>query len=571
MIEASVSSATVMEHSSSAPQWGTMSRKVFDYGLLLVLVAPNLLWMCLDRGRWNTDTSSYALDALRLNHALGDTTVSWSGVMLYISSPKPPILPWVGQFFVPVGRLIGSVDVGLLLMIFIAQYVCLLFLYAAFAALFHERFYALMGCLIVASAPFFTGINKQFFVQPVQLTAVSWFIYIMVFSRKWDSAFIILQLIAASSFAMLTTTSSPAYCIVPGTLALYEATKKRKTGIEIENRHVALFVIGLFFLIPTFLWYLGNFPHAVAYGRSALNWWPGAATDGGYVQRFLYWVGLMRQGFVLPFVQALVAIAAVWASLNYWNKNRRESDRVCFGAFFALVQIVFVLVLFAMAATEVARYLLPLIGYFALICIWSIAQIDKRWVANTMVAAFLLQFGTGILNDFNIVQMWDGYWARPLQLQPDRVFTLMETIRQIAVGQTKPIVLGTGSLLFSNLDIDYYSAKVDPEYLDKTFSDALPDYRMIELMFTKGSEASAPDVDDIWAEILAAEPAYVVVMNRQLRLLYRSGSNGPWAKIVARTIEISERIAGSNDFRKAEVAHRTPELEIYELNDRTSQ
>jgi hypothetical protein len=92
------------------------------------MVLPNLVWILLDRGKWVSDTSLYALNATSLHHTLLHDTPAWWGEMLAIS-PKPPVLPWVGQFFVAVGRLIGNIDIGLLLVIFAAHYGGLWLLY----------------------------------------------------------------------------------------------------------------------------------------------------------------------------------------------------------------------------------------------------------------------------------------------------------------------------------------------------------------------------------------------------------------------------------------------------------
>ena len=223
--------------------WPTRN-DVADCGLLFLMVSPNLVWILLDRGKWISDTSLYALHATRLHHVLLHDTANWWSEMLAVS-PKPPILPWVGQFFVALGRLIGNIDIGLLLIIFAAQYAALCFLHRTLIAAVHQRSLALLGCLAVASTPMFIRLSTQFYVQTVQLLAVCWFLYIMVSSRSRDSLLTVLHLAAASSLAMLAIISAPIYCFVPALIALGHAWSNRRVGIRVRAAHLGMFLVAV--------------------------------------------------------------------------------------------------------------------------------------------------------------------------------------------------------------------------------------------------------------------------------------------------------------------------------------
>jgi hypothetical protein len=67
------------------------------------------------------DESLYARASLELFRTLLRSPVAWMHGLLDVYPTKPNGLIWVGQFFVPVGYLMGSVDKGLLLSVWITQ------------------------------------------------------------------------------------------------------------------------------------------------------------------------------------------------------------------------------------------------------------------------------------------------------------------------------------------------------------------------------------------------------------------------------------------------------------------
>ena len=200
-----------------------------NYLLLLLMTLPNLVWAILNRGAWPSDACPYGIAALRISYARGYGGATWWRAMLNTDVNHPPLLSWIGQLFVPIGRLLGEIDAGLLIVPFIAQYLALVLVFEALRGLFGSRKLALLGCLVLASTPIFIGVGKQFVVQPLQLFVVAWFVYIVARAREIGTrASILLHLTAASALAMLTMLSTPSFCAVLGLTALVEALKGGK-------------------------------------------------------------------------------------------------------------------------------------------------------------------------------------------------------------------------------------------------------------------------------------------------------------------------------------------------------
>jgi len=87
----------------------------------LTLLLPALIWTLVNRAPFSGDESVYARASLELFRTLLRSPTDWPGLVLSIYPWKPNALIWIGQAFVPAGHLLGSVDTGLLLSVWIAN------------------------------------------------------------------------------------------------------------------------------------------------------------------------------------------------------------------------------------------------------------------------------------------------------------------------------------------------------------------------------------------------------------------------------------------------------------------
>src|SRR5262245_49330944 len=103
----------------------------FGLALAFVLVGPNLLWILLDRQPFGGDQSEYGTVSIRLYETLTRFPRQWPIAMLEAIPHRGPGIVWLGQFFVPFGYLIGSVDKAHLVSIWIELFIGLWLVYAA--------------------------------------------------------------------------------------------------------------------------------------------------------------------------------------------------------------------------------------------------------------------------------------------------------------------------------------------------------------------------------------------------------------------------------------------------------
>jgi hypothetical protein len=509
------------------------------------MVSPNLVWILLDRGRWVSDTSLYGLNATRLHHTLVHDTANWWSHMFAIGA-KPPFLPWLGQFFVAVGRFIGNIDAGLLLIIFAAQCGALWFLHKTLMTALRERSLALLGCLAVASAPMFILLSTQFYVQTVQLLAVCWFLYIMVSSRNWDSVLTFLHLAAASAFAMLLIISSPAYCVIPALIALGHAWANRTLRVHVRGAHVGMFLVAVVLTTLAALWYLKNFQEAFAYGQLGVSWVYGANVRDVFLLKLGEWIKYTFYGFA---VSAFISLLVPWASVIYLRKENRPWGGEAALMLLLGVQIALILLSVTSAAQQTFRYVLTLVAYFAVLGSWSLSQINKSWLRNSVVVALGLQL---VIANVGLYLWDDQLFAR----NRHRYVAALDAITQATADDAPDTVwLGIGELGVFAFDAAYHASKSDDYHHGSP-----PEYRSIETSLTS-SEIDG-DVEALWKRIEASQGADIVLLRDPPPPPDEGSAHDMWQLVIQGTLEISNRVRKSPKFEKM----ATPdswELEIY--------
>jgi len=128
-------------------------------GLLAVLfVLPSAAWLVLDRQAWLWDPAWYGEVSVELYYHLTHNIHYWPRAMINAFGQKAPGIAWLGQLFVPLGRLLGSVDDGLLISILLTQALALAVTGLAIWHLTRRAPVAAAGMAAMASGPLFVGL-----------------------------------------------------------------------------------------------------------------------------------------------------------------------------------------------------------------------------------------------------------------------------------------------------------------------------------------------------------------------------------------------------------------------------
>ncbi len=364
-------------------------------GLAIAVLLPSLAWLALDRSVWPWDQAWFARHTVELYEALRSDPRAWVAAMLQATPLKPPVVAWIGQFFVPVGAAIGNVSASLLLSVWITNVAALALVFRALMEMTGQRARAATaGLLFVAAAPIFVGLATQYLAEAAQTLAVAWFVFILGRARAWGRSELGAHLVAASAFAMLAKTTSPVFCAAPGVVALFELLRSPRQVVPgARTNSWPWWALASALTLAAVGWYWRNFetvvlhvttaslgPVAELYGKR--DTFPGGVRD---------WWLLLRQVFALRVVGFLIGALALVAGIRRLRRNRGDADpRLDVGALAGLAGIVLTIAVFALSPVREPRYLAPLLPLAAVAVCWSVVNAG-HWAIHLLIAALGVQ------------------------------------------------------------------------------------------------------------------------------------------------------------------------------------
>ena len=109
----------------------------------------------------------YGKNSVELFFNLIYRPIDWIFQMLDVLAGAAPGVSWFGQFFVLLGYLLGSIDVGLLLSIWMTQALTLMLMYRSVWELSgNNQLVTITGCVLIASAPFSSACHTSTSLNP---------------------------------------------------------------------------------------------------------------------------------------------------------------------------------------------------------------------------------------------------------------------------------------------------------------------------------------------------------------------------------------------------------------------
>jgi hypothetical protein len=449
-------------------------RGAFLFTVLLLL--PSLYWVVRDRSVWAFDQSWYGEVSVDLYYAFSNDWGAWRKLMLGAFATKAPGIAWLGQFFIPLGKQIGSIDLALHLSVLLCQFVTLLLVYKTGRAICPDRgrLAPFAGCLLVGSAPMFVGMSHQYLTEPLQTMAVAWVVYIAVASPGWPRLQILAQLIAAGSVAMLAKASSPSYCFLPGLLAaatLLPGKRVVRPAGRLRGLAVLLCLLaGGVLLAAALAWYRKNWgtvranAYEVSLGEVALHY--GRKEPFLTKMTFWLWTGA-REGLFTPllFDATLFLTAAgflAWLTRRGSGEGQALPARSNVVALTSLFHVGLVLSMASLAIPQETRYLLPLAPSLAVLAVWSLARVKRREVAIAFALLGLLQWGFVHGITLGLLEHRLDYWLLAYDGNASRA---AEVARAVALVSNDDRANGRYSIVgvelpwFNANNFGYYGAK----------------------------------------------------------------------------------------------------------------
>ncbi len=363
-----------------------------------LLTVPNLAWIRLDESVWPWDPSWYGEVAVELWYALVREIGRWPDAMAGAFGSKAPGVAWLGQFFVPIGQSIGSIEKGLLLSVVLCQFATLLVIWRFVREWIPDRpLVAVFALLATGSAPLFVALSHRFFAEMLQLTAISWMFWLAAAAPRMSRARLTGHLALALPAAMLAKVSSPLYVLAPLLVILHRwlSAKGWSSAEDRRSRLAALFLTGAVLVGGCAAWYASNLPAVSAFVRYA-------ATSEGYGQagpllgKSLYWLRALRSNFF--YVWASYGLAALLLTgLGLRLATRHRLGRPTLATYrpalaaACFLQLVLVLVAFSLNRNEEHRYLLPILPAVVGLVSWGLASTRSNVLAAAAVVVMAVQ------------------------------------------------------------------------------------------------------------------------------------------------------------------------------------
>jgi hypothetical protein len=377
------------------------------YSLLVLMIAPSVVWVFFDNSVWPWDQAWYGQMSVELYYKMAHFFPDWYPAMIKAFASKAPGIAWLGQFFVPFGFYIG-VERALLLSVIIAQFIALAVIFKIIFSLTSSREISLMGSLAMASAPLFIGMGHQYFVESLQLLAVVFFVYIAAKGKDWSKYDQIATLLAALAFAMIVKISTPLYVFLPALVILRNIWTS--FGLEAKEDFFSRKLLKFFayagsigFLAMTVNWYAVNGGHILKFmketssGSVAMLY--GAKMP--FFSKLAYWMGAVEKGYFIPSVFVALSIIIVLAVGALYLKKVNFSNRKL--NFFALISVgsfAAVIAFFSLQVNEETRYLLPLLVYPVIMMSWILFYLKDKQITYLFLVLFLFQFF--IINGYSL-------------------------------------------------------------------------------------------------------------------------------------------------------------------------
>ncbi len=481
----------------------TSNKYATAFSVAFIFILPSLVWIALDKGLWRGDPCGYALGSVALYKELLTDLPMWPRYLF--GGYKAPFILWIGQLFVAFGYFIGSVDFALLLIPLLSTFITLVLLFKSFESFFKNKLIALCGCLAVAASPLFSGLSTGFWIEPIQIAVISWFVFALTRADRWSFYFALSQFIIAGSLAMLIKFSSPLYIIGPS-VAFWYIVFKNRPSYNISKKDLLYLSFAFLCFLPAAVFYLANFKALIAFAQFA-----GASPlFGSDIPKLTLWLEYVSNGVFQETTFGLFIFLSVLGII----KTIRVRAYSNFDIFFmvALFQITVFFIAWMRTTNGDSRYFLPAMPYFAFLIGWSITVINNRIVTALSAGIFLLHFirVTGFTFGWNELS-YSYVKIRPVIKEREKEMRIIHDII--------PMVKRDSAIIF-DVEPQFGPAEFQYEFAKKNLKanwlGACIDISAFFNYKNQDIDTSQINIDTVWQKLLVHHPDYYITWNSRM-------------------------------------------------------
>ncbi len=470
-----------------------------------LLILPSVVYVALDQSVWPWDPASYGEHALSLYLKL--LHGHWLYAMFHISGPHAPGIEWLGQWLIPLERWTGSTERALLLLTLFCQAATIALLWATLRELTGGALLpTIAGCLFVAAAPIYVGLSTKFFVEPMQLAAVTGLLWTAAGSTRLPRTTTLLALLLWGSAAMLAKITTPLYCFVPAAAAIWNL-RRPPTQPDLARGStmpsLLLGSVGLALAAMVAAWYQVNFRALLDFAAMASS--SSTAELYGHRASFLVKVAGWFQDAGPCFTRwdlgiAFTIIAAASAALTRFHPAPRATagPLLSAAALLAGIQIAAIVGVISLNVNEDARFSYAVLPYAGVVIAWLISRISPPAFGVACVGLLAFQYANvhalalGLLDDPSLCQV------NPVERNPRKREALASLVATIADSRSD------GRKVFVDVELPWLNqnaCRFEARKQSRS-TGAMPVFA--------GFGFDLLDADEAWKAILVSHPVLVI-------------------------------------------------------------
>lgn len=372
--------------------------------LIFAALLPNAWWIARDHSVWPWDQAWYGEVSVDLWFSLTHSLTAWIKTMLGGMYMKPPGIVWIGQWFVPLGGLLGSTERALLASVILTQAVSLYIVFQIGRRVAPgSKAIAALGVCLTASMQSFIGHSHQFFVEPLQALAISWTVLIAIRCQEWPISRTTLHLVGAVLVGVMAKGTTPLYCLLPCLYICAFLIRGRFWGgwsrTEWRNRSTQVLTGFVAVTLPlTAMWYAFNLKAVWQHIREASS--GDIALEYGFRasigRKLIVWLGLLRGSFLSPYLEwaLLIGLCAALAAYFRSATKRNIGRGVAPVAVLCALQCGLLLLTFSANDAVDPRYMYPMFPLLSTVLMAGLAPVRSRIVLAAMFAFCAFQFAS---------------------------------------------------------------------------------------------------------------------------------------------------------------------------------
>ncbi|MBU0762132.1 MAG: hypothetical protein KKD39_03840 [Candidatus Altiarchaeota archaeon] len=513
--------------------------RLYSCVFFLFLMLPLLAWIFMDESVWIWDCADYGFFSVKSYDELVSNPRIWIQDIFTSQPYRAPLIFWIGQFFVPLGDMIGSVDAGLLIFMFLTSYLSVNMMYSILEHLCKNKYISALGCLMLISAPSFVGFTTHYYTQPLQLLAVVWSMHILSKIKKIDVVNLFFHTISLVAVSLLIKTTMLLYIIIPITANIIYILKKWKKPLAIDTKTKMAGLTTLTLTTLTITWYAKNYGSIVEYIIYSISDY---GFEDTFLNKMIYWLEVLYNSMLLP--QTIVFLGILL--LIYFRKTYKNIMTNTFGIL-SLAQILLALTICSTAYIAEPNLMYPLIPYcIILFCLALKEIIDDR--------AYMAAIAVVVLQILTVYSMAFGLIENKIDSRIYVFSTIagVNTEHKIIENVSKSIckegnsygIIAADTYWFNQFALNYYTYKNhrNPEMNCKAY---YMKFLLDNWYMTRDDDA----VEEIWTKIEVYKPLYYITLNRTIYPTPFMPFTG-YSSIIS---EISERVKNSEMYEQVKV------------------